>query len=70
MTGNETSNSGKARTRRSGDIRDLADFHLRWAEFRPHAEATRARKALPARERDTINWLIQLADRVGKQDIQ
>jgi hypothetical protein len=50
-------------------VRDVADFHLRWAEFRPLAESAQARKGLPARERDTINWLIQLADRVGQHDL-
>jgi hypothetical protein len=56
-------------TLRTGVVRDVADFHLRWAEFRPLAESAQARKSLPARERDTINWLIRLADRVGQHDL-
>ena len=49
--------------------RDLADFHLRWQEFRPFAVAAAEREHLSGAERDVVRWLIQLADRVGRRDL-
>jgi hypothetical protein len=49
--------------------RDLADFHLRWPEFRPLAAATVERSELSRCEREVVRWLIRLADRVGHQDL-
>lgn len=49
--------------------RDLVDFHLRWAEFRPLMLRLQARGALSPDEASTLAWLIALSDRVGAQDI-
>ncbi len=52
-----------------GPPRDLVDFHLRWREFRPKAEEA-ARHFSPGSDaRETITWLINLADRIGARDI-
>jgi hypothetical protein len=50
--------------------RDIADFHLRWREFRPHAVAAQANSSLSAIERETLHWLIALSDRVGSIDLK
>jgi hypothetical protein len=50
-------------------IRDLADFHLRWSEFRDAAVKAGNSSALPLLERETIQWLIRMADRIGSRDI-
>jgi hypothetical protein len=55
--------------RSAGAVRDVADFHLRWAEFRPAAEAAAQSSALPADQREIVSWLIRLADRVGESDV-
>lgn len=49
--------------------RDLVDFHLRWAEFRPLAVNLRSRTQLDLDQRELLGWLIALADRVGAADI-
>jgi hypothetical protein len=49
--------------------RDLADFHLRWPEFRMLAAAVAARGELSGAEREVVRWLIQLADRIGPRDL-
>jgi hypothetical protein len=49
--------------------RDLADFVLRWSEFRPVAAATAGRKKLSVPEREVIRWLIRLADHVGDREL-
>lgn len=50
-------------------VRDVADFHVRWAEFRPAAEAAAQSSALPVEQREIMSWLIRLADRVGESDV-
>jgi hypothetical protein len=50
-------------------IRDLADFHLRWSEFRDAALKASQSPALVLRERETILWLIHMADRIGARDL-
>ncbi|MFN0113858.1 MAG: hypothetical protein ACKVPY_04195 [Paracoccaceae bacterium] len=49
--------------------RDLADFCLRWQEFRPRATSILTRATLDPAEEDCLNWLIALADRVGSDDV-
>ncbi len=51
-------------------IRDVADFHVRWAEFRPQAQSLCANRALPPADQDLLVWMIALLDRIGPQDIE
>jgi len=51
-------------------VKDLVDFHLRWSEFRKTAEALAEKDSLSDVERETVNWLIRMADRVGLADLQ
>ena len=48
---------------------DLIDFYRRWSEFRAGAVALTKREDLPALGRQTVEWLIRLADRIGERDI-
>jgi hypothetical protein len=48
---------------------DLIDFYRRWPEFRQTAVVLAQRPELSAAERETVNWLILLADRIGEHDI-
>jgi hypothetical protein len=50
--------------------RDLIDFHLRWAEFRPVATSLLGLPDLTRSQIDTLNWLIALADRVSDDDLR
>lgn len=49
--------------------RDLVDFHLRWAEFRPLMVALQGQAGLDRAQAETLGWLIALSDRVSAQDI-
>jgi hypothetical protein len=49
---------------------DLFDFFRRWAEFRPFAARLAERADLSAAERQTVHWLILLADRVSEHDLR
>jgi hypothetical protein len=49
--------------------RDLVDFHLRWAEYRPLMVALQGQKGLSGGQASTLGWLIALSDRVSAQDI-
>lgn len=49
--------------------RDLADFYLRWPEFRIVAAEIMERQALSVTEREVMMWLLRLADRVGPRDL-
>jgi len=49
--------------------RDLADFHLRWAEFRPAMVAMQKWRELSPEQAGTLGWLIALSDRISQQDI-
>lgn len=56
----------------SGDgapIRDLADFCLRWGEFRPAIARIGDHCQLDRNEREALSWLIHMADRVGPRDL-
>jgi hypothetical protein len=55
--------------RRKKPPRDLIDFYRRWPEFREIAVALAGRADLSGAQRDTVNWLISLVDRIGEQDI-
>ena len=48
--------------------RDLADFHLRWSEFRPRMLALQSLSGLTPQQTETLGWLIILSDRVGDED--
>jgi hypothetical protein len=50
-------------------VRDVADFHLRWQEFRPTVLSLAEKHDLTAEQRDILRWLIKLADRVGSRDV-
>lgn len=58
--------------RNISEIRDLMDFILHWRDFRSRAEAL-LEAGLPGPlgpdERAIVGWLIELADRVGVEDI-
>lgn len=60
---------GGSRRRRRKPPRDLIDFYRRWPEFREIAVAIAARADLSAEQRETVNWLILLADRIDERDI-
>ena len=48
---------------------DLIDFFRRWPEFRQTAVRLADRSDLCALERQTLRWLVELADRVGEHDL-
>jgi hypothetical protein len=48
---------------------DLIDFYRRWPEFRQTAVALALRSELSLVERETVHWLILLADRIGEHDV-
>lgn len=48
--------------------RDLADFHLRWDDFRPIALEAMNASGLCAEHTEIMGWLIVLADRIGMAD--
>lgn len=49
--------------------RDLIDFYQRWSDFRPAVMRLADRSDLSALERQTITWLLFLADRISEHDI-
>lgn len=49
--------------------RDLIDFHLRWREFRPFADSALQAAVLTPAQRETLMWLIALADRISPEDV-
>jgi hypothetical protein len=51
-------------------VRDLAEFHIRWSEFRPLAEALLSPGRLTRDESEVLRWLILLADRIGERDLR
>ena len=70
MSGNDRDARGGAPDDRKPDSpRDLIEFHLRWREFRPLARQALESSALSSGERETLHWLIILADRVSAEDI-
>jgi hypothetical protein len=50
--------------------RDLADFHLRWSEFRPLAVEAKNSPEMSDPQRETLTWLIALSDRIGEGDLR
>jgi hypothetical protein len=48
---------------------DLIDFYRRWGDFRPAALRLADRPDLSVLERQTIQWLILLVDRIGERDL-
>ncbi len=50
-------------------IEDLFDFFQRWSALRPEMETLCASKRLEPREREILASLIDLADRVGPDDL-
>ncbi|MBI1170180.1 hypothetical protein GC209_02170 [bacterium] len=52
------------------NVRDVADFHLRWPEFRPIAKALGRNPALSEAEADTLAWMVELLDRIGPRDVE
>jgi hypothetical protein len=50
--------------------RDLFDFYRRWADFRPAAVGLADRPDLSASERQTVHWLVLLADRISEHDLK
>ncbi|OYU49252.1 MAG: hypothetical protein CFE31_07765 [Rhizobiales bacterium PAR1] len=48
---------------------DLADLHVRWPQLRCHIAAIAEKPGLCATERELINWMVKLGDRVGRRDI-
>jgi hypothetical protein len=69
MTSQDHSQSRVQTSVEVASARDLADFFLRWASFRPVALAVATSHSLAANERDVVGWLIKLADRVGDRDL-
>ena len=52
-----------------GDIEDLVDFYNRWPELRPVAMRVQKDNRLGPGERDILNWMILMIDRVGPADL-
>ena len=50
--------------------RDLIEFYHRWSEYRPFVIRLARRSDLSASERELLGWLVLLADRIGKHDLQ
>ncbi len=49
---------------------DVAEFHLRWTEFRPYAIAALSADGLTPEQTETLRWMIALSDRVGGLDLE
>lgn len=49
---------------RASDMRDLADFSIHWGELRDGLVVQLQTDSLDAEARETLGWLILLADRV------
>jgi hypothetical protein len=65
-------NKGQGKSHRDAQAapRDLIDFYRRWPDFRPGAAALANRSDLSALERQTVQWLIQLVDRISEHDVE
>jgi len=50
--------------------KDLSDFILRWPAFRTIAENLKKDASNDESKRFVIEWLIELADRVGPADVE
>ncbi len=60
----------KAPTHTSTKVRDVADFHSRWPEFRPLALGLGQSARLTRAEADTLSWMIAVLDRIGPKDLE
>jgi hypothetical protein len=69
MEAAENDGGGEIDRRAPQPAHDLIDFYRRWREFRGVAEELRGRPDLSAAERDVLDWMIRLTDRIGRADI-
>jgi hypothetical protein len=51
-------------------INDLLDFYDRWPSLRGSMQALSEDHSLSESQRETLSWLILLADRVGPADLR
>jgi hypothetical protein len=49
---------------------DLIDFYRRWPELRGVAISLSEKTDLSAMQRDLVQWMIKLLDRVGPMDFE
>lgn len=49
--------------------KDLIEFYFRWSEFRPYLVRLRDSKDLEEMEKDILNWVIILTDRISIEDV-
>lgn len=61
---------GSPKSTAISDVRDVADFHLRWPEFRPIAKSLSCNPTLSPTESDTLVWMIELLNRIGPHDLE
>lgn len=66
----ESSPRPKAPTHASTKVRDVADFHSRWHEFRPVALGLGQSTRLTQAQADTLGWMIAVLDRIGPKDLE
>ena len=50
-------------------IKDLIDFYRRWPQLKKYLVELEDAKDISSNAKETLKWLIKLADRVGKSDI-
>lgn len=50
--------------------KDLIDFHLRWKCFKSEALEACADERLSNNTRETVRWLVAMADRIGMDDLR
>ena len=51
-------------------IIDLIDFYRKWPSLKKYAVTLKSNADISEDEKETLHWLIKLADRVGKSDIE
>lgn len=61
--------TGKPKSTNISRPADLMDFHLRWPDFRSEALKVSEDQRLDVNARETIAWLVAMADRVGMGDL-
>ncbi len=59
-----------AQTKPAARVRDVADFHTRWREFRALALGLSQSGRLSEGEADTLGWMIAVLDRIGPKDLE
>lgn len=50
-------------------IADLVDFYRRWPDLRSEARAMADGTALAPEQREVLDWMIRVVDRVGPADL-